>query len=317
MENFSFIPNHIKIEGPLPFELMEGCEIKKASDDQIEVIETNLQQMGTIFTPSLLISSFSGLPYKVKYSLNKISKYERYISSSSLERNEWKYYILSYSDNLSPFKLQFASNLTDFELIFDAFNCNVYEGQYGFNVNPEIAFRFFQETDLLKEHILMEEDLLLIKELHQSITDIEGQYTEIINSIKLFNNIRYIHTDYRFKTLGLFSVIESLLTHKPSTTETGDSVTRQINTKVPLLLRRSTRKIDCNKYFGISEEPTIWKKLYSYRSALAHGRNTDFKRDLHSLKSPQVVHDFLIGCIKLLLLQALTEPQLVSDLKEC
>ena len=35
------------------------------------------------------------------------------------------------------------------------------------------------------------------------------------------------------------------------------------------------------------------------------------------LKNPGVVDDFLTKSIKLLLLQALAEPQLITDLKEC
>lgn len=312
MEKFSFIPNHINIEGELPYQLMDGCSVKKATDQQIDVIEANLQKMGSILT------SIHDLPYKVEYSFNQISEEETHVLTSPLERNKWKYYILTYVDEgLSLINLQFASNLADFELTFDAFTCDVYEGQYIFGCNPEIAFRFFSDNDLLSQHNLREENLEQIRKLHQDMANIEGQFSEIIKTIRLFNSLRYLHKYHDFKTLGLFSVIESLLTHKPTLSEAGDSLTRQVKTKVPLLLRRATSRIDYDEFFKGSDESRIWKTLYEYRSALAHGRDSDFNKELALLKNPGIVHDFLIKCIKKLLLQALIDPQLVTDLKEC
>ena len=312
MEKFSFIPNHINVEVELPYQLVDGCTLKKASDQQIQVIETNLQRMESI------ISSTHTLPYKVAYSFDQISEEETYISTSSLERNKWKYYIVTYEDEgLSLLKLQFASNLCDIVLTLDAFTCDVYEGQYAFAYNPEIAFRFYSETDLLSQHTLREENLSQILKIHERMINIEGKFTEIMQTIRLFNSLRYLYNYHDFKILGLFCVIESILTHKPTSSETGDSLTRQVRTKVPLLLRRVESGFDYGDIFKGHEESEIWKVLYKYRSALAHGATPDFKKELALLSNPMLVQDLLINCIKKMLVQSLIEPQLVKDLKEC
>ncbi len=312
MKKFSFIPNHIILEVELPYQLVGGCTVKKATDQQIQVIESNLQRMESI------ISSTHTLPYKVAYSFDQISEEETYISTSSLERSNWKYYIVTYEDEgLSLVKLQFASNLADIVLTLDAFTCDVYEGQYVFGYNPEIAFRFYSETDLLSQHTLRGNNLDQIREIHERMINIENNYPEIMQAIRLFNSLRYLYNYHDFKILGLFCVIESLLTHKPTSAETGDSLTRQVKTKVPLLLRRAESRIDYSESFKDHNESTIWKTLYKYRSALAHGEDPDFKKELALLTHPGVVQDFLIKCIKKMLVQALLEPQLVTDLKEC
>jgi len=325
MEKFSFIPNHLNVELELPYQLAAGCVVKKATDQQIQVIETNLQSMGS------LIHWTRELPYKVTYSFEEISKEDMiveeiseedtvtYVSSLPLERSKWKYYILTYEDEgRSLLNLQFASNLGDVVLTLDAFICDIYKGQYVFGCTPEIAFRFFSENDLYSQLTLRGENLEQIRRVNERMIYIQEDFAEIMNTIKLFNSLRYLPQYNDFKILGLFSVIESLLTHKPKSTETGDSLTRQVKTKVPLLLRRtSSSEIKYSEFFGGYDESKIWKTLYEYRSCLAHGTTPDFNKELALLKNPKIVYDFLITCIKNLLVQALFEPQLVMDLKKC
>jgi len=66
-----------------------------------------------------------------------------------------------------------------------------------------------------------------------------------------------------------------------------------------------------------SPAPKLWKKLYSYRSALAHGRSVDFKGDFAQLDSHAQVVEFLYDFTCSLVMYALQEPRLISDLREC
>lgn len=163
----------------------------------------------------------------------------------------------------------------------------------------------------------MHDDMQFLKDIYLKINEIEKEYEDIYKSITLLNSLRYLPKYNEFKILGYFAVVESLLTHKQTKTETGDSLSRQIKTKVPLLLNRISDGINYNKYFHEASEEKIWAKLYSYRSALAHGSNVNFNSELQVLKSPLEIHDFMIACVKKLLVHSLYEPKLVRDLKNC
>jgi hypothetical protein len=115
--------------------------------------------------------------------------------------------------------------------------------------------------------------------------------------------------------LGLFAVIESIITHQPKA-EAGDSLSHQIRTKIPLLAKRFDDKIDYRNFFSISDENKIWKNLYDYRSRIAHGGKIHFPNQL-KIKNSIFIVDFLRTVCKLLLRKAISEPQLCMDLREC
>jgi hypothetical protein len=57
--------------------------------------------------------------------------------------------------------------------------------------------------------------------------------------------------------------------------------------------------------------------MYGYRSCLAHGGTPDFKRELSGLGDPGRAMDLLKWTVKAVCRQALIEPQLIADLKDC
>jgi hypothetical protein len=61
----------------------------------------------------------------------------------------------------------------------------------------------------------------------------------------------------------------------------------------------------------------LWRKLYAYRSAIAHGDRPDFAKELAVLRDTDAVHRYLSDLIAQLLEVALREPLLVGDLREC
>jgi hypothetical protein len=118
----------------------------------------------------------------------------------------------------------------------------------------------------------------------------------------------------RLYVLGLFGVIESLLTHDPKGGY--DRLTHQIKTKVKLLNERFSTPLDYSAFDNLPSDK-IWKPLYSFRSAIAHGRIPTFDRDLRVLKDERTAVEFLRKAAKTLLRHALEEPQLVLDLQAC
>jgi hypothetical protein len=113
-------------------------------------------------------------------------------------------------------------------------------------------------------------------------------------------------------TLGLFAVIESLLTHDPKGGY--DSLGHQIRSKIPLLDRRMEKRLDYTVFQNANAD-SLWKKLYDYRSTIAHGGRADFSGPLNVLKTPKTVSDFLDTAVKALIRHATKEPELVFDLR--
>jgi hypothetical protein len=113
--------------------------------------------------------------------------------------------------------------------------------------------------------------------------------------------------------LGLFAVLESLLTHDAKGAY--DSLTHQIRSKMVLLGKRLTKPLDYG-VFGPADPATIWWKLYQVRSCIAHGGRLNFSK-LQVLKDERTAEAFLLTATKALLRHALKEPELVLDLRAC
>ncbi|MFT4758349.1 MAG: hypothetical protein ACI9XO_001759 [Paraglaciecola sp.] len=128
-----------------------------------------------------------------------------------------------------------------------------------------------------------------------------------------FNEINKLHNSSDFKLLSYFSVLESLLTHKPK--DSGDSITRQIKSKIPLINNRLSSPIDLKLFFDQGNEDTIITKLYGLRSSIAHGERITKVEPI--LKSKLNVLVFMEHIVKEFICQALLEPQLFTDLKRC
>jgi len=116
--------------------------------------------------------------------------------------------------------------------------------------------------------------------------------------------------------LGYFAILESMLTHQPEPDDTTDSITRQVRQKLMLLDNRWLPRIDYGP-FGSTKPETIWSKMYGYRSCLAHGSEPDFKKDLHLLGDHDRALKLLKQTVRSVLRQALSEPQLIVDLRNC
>ena len=86
-----------------------------------------------------------------------------------------------------------------------------------------------------------------------------------------------------------------------------------------LLSARFERTLDKKVFFGKNESnKELWGALYKYRSQIAHGDASDFRTGkLKLLGCKASAQSFLKEAAKLLILQGLKEPELISDLKDC
>ena len=138
------------------------------------------------------------------------------------------------------------------------------------------------------------------------------RYPEIGHSVRLFADLpdRKGHND--LDILGLFSVIESLLTHNPRGEM--DSISQQIRKKVALIEKRLAMPLDYS-VFDEATHDTVWTKLYELRSRIAHGSPIVFAKALTILKDAYTVELFLRASLRSFIRGALEEPELFVDLK--
>lgn len=155
-----------------------------------------------------------------------------------------------------------------------------------------------------------------IRDVTQRIGAFDNKVFDIRKYINEILDLRSLPRQSPMQFLGLFAVLESLLTHNPKPSDPYDSITRQVVNKVRLLNNRWRPQLDYSP-FNKANAKTIWTTMYSYRSALAHGGVADFSKDLKLLQDPETAKALLVQTVKSILRLALDEPQLIKDLKDC
>jgi hypothetical protein len=189
---------------------------------------------------------------------------------------------------------------------------------------PAFVIRNNQTFSFLEAHKLSNEALSFTTEALREIGMIfsllnttEQKYPIVYRLAQRFSALKSFPRQSEMVILGHFSVIEALVTHDPNPKEEYDSLNHQISTKMPLLSKRFERQLDYGGCFGQLDREQVWKKLYGYRSALAHGTPADFKTKFQLLKDPANAENFLKEAAKLTLLFAMKEPEFLADLKKC
>lgn len=150
------------------------------------------------------------------------------------------------------------------------------------------------------------------REKYTLLGSVSKSHWEIGHSAKLYGDLPDRKGHNELNTLGLFSVLESLLTHSPRGEL--DSIGQQIRKKVALVEKRLSMPLDYSE-FGEAPHDTLWSKLYELRSRIAHGSPVEFAKGLVLLRDSYAVEQFLRASLRSLLRGALEEPQLFVDLK--
>lgn len=312
---FCFILNPLEVSGVLPFELIPGLFLQRANAGQTDLIKEQLIKHGVNGSPVPPAYEYEWLPPvsdgKSGYSW----------SSQSLPTDRFRYWVVTASgDNvLSVFHLQEAINLLrsdfDFGFCFSNFGSN---GSLGVCVPGSLGTGLLNLTSADPLFTVTELDvaeLACVGRYHQAIQTCEKEHPNISRAIRTFADLKSLPRNSNLVVLGYFSVIESLVTHDPK--DDFDSLNHQISTKMVLLSKLFERRLDYKSLFGDHDPERVWKKLYSYRSALAHGAAADFKSKFQVLKDSSTASSFLKEATKLTLLFAMKDPEFLADLQKC
>jgi hypothetical protein len=311
---YVFVLSLLDISARIPCEIIPGHILKRASQDQADTIRSILKSVGSGRVVQPVYDS------EVSISLGETSD-NRQFDYTPLPPNQWRYWIIEFEGYNEHVKdLQYACSLLhpDVELGFQVFGPSALGGGYALHTQAlqtffnDMEFPHHQPHGLLQDH-----DVEAIGRYYALWKDLPADFAHIRRAFERFDQLRAVTRRSELYVLGLFSVIESLLTHAPKLSESADSLSHQIKTKFPLVSKRFERSLNHVSAFGSISEENLWPKLYAYRSMIVHGEQADLTGKLHVLGNRSNVVVFLRQAVKLLLIAALKEPVLLTDLKRC
>jgi hypothetical protein len=237
---------------------------------------------------------------------------------------QWRYWVIetTRSDGLEDAGM--ASSLTGVELRCDRFSINLprpeaMEASGQISGNPLCLF-IHMKYGLPQPRRLDQAVLEDIRQIGDRLANLGPSLQPIRTAVEMYYDLADLgffqegRAEARLFVIGLFGVIESLITHDPK--GGSDRLKHQIKAKMKLLNERFSTPLDYSAFGAVSSDE-IWACLYSFRSAIAHGREPKFNGDHRVLKDERTAVEFLRNTAKTLLRHALQEPQLVLDLQAC
>lgn len=317
--SFVFILNPILFDGSLPIEIIPKHFLQRADAVQIEIIKETLFKIHPY-------SGFGVVPYERNAVMTQEGPTHKQWSWEPIPPEDWRYFIITFEGyNSEIHDLSIAASLLKNELEFGFTIMGGFGGWptdnrgYGNHMgNAESLLSFF--IDNIWSHAELSRlgptDIARIAENHKLIR-MTTQHDSITRALHLFATLKTLPRQSEMLVLGLFSIIECLITHSPDPKDPTDSITRQVKTKIPLLRKRFDRALQYEAFFDEAKEETIWRDLYRHRSLIAHGERADIKSQTPILRDNDTVRAFLRETVKLLLSLALREPVLITDLKQC
>jgi hypothetical protein len=191
-------------------------------------------------------------------------------------------------------------------------------------INSHAILNWIDENWLAQRRTVGSKQLESIERTWQLLIDFESVVDPSLDFIKKairdFTDLKQVSTRKPLYVVGLFSIIEMLLTTQQDTT-TEKSLSHQLREKLTLFGNRFTEPIVLANYFpkaGGMDFKSFVNNLYTYRSKVAHGGELDFtKGKLVNLENHSAVCSFLRVVVRKLILQAVQEPLLFHDLKYC
>jgi|GEM_PF-1327635 len=316
-KGFAFIGSAVDIDCELPFEISDEITLRRPTTAERKTIKKYLKHVGgprNNYHP--FERTFRAVTKRSKGKLNGPEEWTT-IDSTALPRSRWRYLVAAFKDCAFKFGngceeinvLRAVSRLGRCplrltplfvkELIWTG-GVSDYEYLNGAAVDGE---------DL---PVFTAEHLRDLRHCYLAAAKLIATHPDIVRSMRMFNDVPERLLLSELAVLGLFAVLESLLTHNPRGEY--DSIGHQIQKKIALVSKRLPKSLDYT-CFGSATSETVWKKLYELRSRIAHGGQIDFEQSLNVLGDAYTVESFLRMALSALIRRAIDEPDLFVDLR--
>jgi hypothetical protein len=317
----TFVFSHIEVDGQLPVPLIQDHIFRKATDQEAEILQENLNRFALDFRAWTSI-----VPYRYSVRAEQDVQYPGRTSffHEALPCEKWKYWVIAHEcSNVHIRDLEHAAILLPvdldfgFTLIYDeGLQRGSVVGRTGMPIHLVEIYNGpgFHMTQPAR---VQTADIARIKEYYELALSLPESGSFMRDAMRNFYGVRSISGGSTLRAIGYFAIIEALVTHSPRLAESLDSITHQIVNKLMLVAKRFERPFRAASSFPSVSEEKVWKKLYEYRSCLAHGGKPDFNKEFQILKSEQEVIAFLKETVKLLILFGLKNHELLADLKKC
>jgi len=299
-------------EGDLPFQLSETMSLRAATAPEVEHLNEHLVE--AYGSASKWVVPFDHELVEVEENGTKKTIY------SQSEKKRW--WVVAFNGHNSQIiNLNKISTLISPKLHFGSTFIYTEPNQQG--KGNGVLYGGHSQVELLaeesrkKHETVSTDELLKLNTLYGFITSDQTKYENIKFVLELYSSSSNLRIHSGLLTLSLFSIIESLIAHKPRLTETLDSITHQIKHKLNLLSKRFDNSVKHQDYFGEIGYPKLWSKLYGLRSDIAHGQKYEFSGQNKTLKSLKNVNKFLDKVARELIKLSIEEYELVNDLREC
>ena len=309
----AFVANNLRVTFELPFEIIPNHFLRRAAPDEVGFLQALLGNWG-----------WADLSFAYESRRSRGRKDELWRSN---DPKTWRYWVVGVTgghedsrptglsamdqaewESRGLVEIERAARLTSTELRFNL--------KYSATApTRELATWRLEDWLFGNSAVPARFDRPAVDQISDLHRKMSTASREIRRAVELYHELSAIPARQPLYIIGLFAVIEALLTHD-SGSDDSPSLSHQIRNKMNLVNRLLTPPLDCS-CFGKCDFTALWSKLYSLRSTIAHGSDIDFSGKFQVLKSAETVRSFLDNAVKSLLRFSLDRSQLVLDLRAC
>lgn len=297
-DDFVFIGTVLDVQLDLPRQVGPSSVLSRATDDEVSFVKDYLDKL--VWTDSW------ANPYDA-YEQNYHEENES-IKIEYLPRESWRYYVIRCQDDHDVDLLRLVAPLTASDLRLGP-SWPPWRGPSRVPLDADYftARGWRSDSPTLFRTQDADELAMYAAQYSAALT----AFPALEHALEMFGRIP-IHSD--LSVLGLFVVLECVLTHNPKGST--DKLGHQVQSKMALLSNRFANPLDYSQFGGAAIEE-VWRMMYRYRSIVAHGGKPDFRHDLKMLDHEQSANRFLREAARRVLGQAVCEPILIRDLQRC
>lgn len=296
-----------------PFNFSESIQLRKATDAEMDTIRqlNQLSRRDAALFPRRI-------PWETRIEEVPLADGGISFTSVPLPQDDWRYFVLTYDEaEQELFALERASVLTKRRIELGL--RLIKPGGIGIAFGGPSLDRLWEacaHSDKTLHEVNVDE-LTEIKNVRAQLREVGDSNIKLASAMQQFVALDAIPASSPLRFLGYVSILESVITHAPSPKDPYDSLTRQVRQKMLLLGKRAALPIPYNILDEQTAPATIWSRLYEYRSAIAHGSQTDFAQRFRCLRNTALATEFVACATASVLRQLLVEPQLLDDLRLC